>query len=443
MYALNLFRGGVLVCLCSSAIGAQSVLLDDSLQKPPTELDYAANEHASLKTGTTRTVDHYDPVEIDTSLTLSAIVDATLAKYPDSHWLDALEQEARTIAQRGESWLAGAASASLATQGAFRGVLYDSQALVQVPLWNFGQRDAEQNLARQAGASAQAQAADVKLRVAGLVRAALWDMALQNSRFEQAQTEVTITEQLMVKIRRMYELGDLPRADLLLAQTELLQKRSLQVLAEAEVMHARKRYISITQSTKIPADYREKLIEMAEIEPHHPTLVAMNNQIARKRAEITAIEMTGSGQTNLLVGISSERGTDSRSNETESFNIGVSVPFGGRAHLAPHIAAAQVELSKLIAQREQLFRDLEIAHHEAEHNLEVNRVELERAEELKQLAEEHFKMTQLSFSVGEINLMDLLKVQARTQQARLNAKERAVLLQRDIALHNQAVGVLP
>jgi hypothetical protein len=52
-------------------------------------------------------------------------------------------------------------------------------------------------------------------------------------------------------------------------------------------------------------------------------------------------------------------------------------------------------------------------------------------------------MTYLSFSVGEINLMDLIRIQSRTQQAILSAKERAVMLQRDKALYNQAVGVMP
>jgi cobalt-zinc-cadmium efflux system outer membrane protein len=119
------------------------------------------------------------------------------------------------------------------------------------------------------------------------------------------------------------------------------------------------------------------------------------------------------------------------------------VPFGGSAHLAPQIAAANVELNKLIAEREQLIRDLERAHHEAEHNLEVNRAELAIAEQLKQAAEEHSKMTELSFSLGEISLIDLLKIQSRTQQALLNAKERSVILERDKALYNQAVGVTP
>ncbi|MGR9116162.1 MAG: TolC family protein [Gammaproteobacteria bacterium] len=414
--------------------------------KPPPELGAAPDPaHSSHhQNASVYQVDHFDPIVIVADLSLPAVVDSTLAKYPDSSWLTALEEEAKAIQRRSDSWLAGAASLGLAFQEATSGTLHYGDANVQVPLWNFGQRDAEKNLARQAEVSAQSQTGAVRLRVAGLVRVALWDLELQNIRLEQAKAELTVTRQLVAKVKKMYELGDLPRSDLLLAQGELLQKRSLLTLAEAEVMHARKRYISITQSPKIPGDYREALTAMATIEQNHPALVAINAQIARKQAEIATIERTGSGQTTVSVGINSDRGSnDPRSNNTESFNIGVSIPFGGSAHLAPQIAAANVELNKLIAEREQLYRDLERAHHEAEHALEVNRAELDIADELKQIAEEHLKMTQLSFSVGEINLMDLLKIQARTQQAILNAKERSVMLQRDIALYNQAVGVLP
>jgi cobalt-zinc-cadmium efflux system outer membrane protein len=172
-------------------------------------------------------------------------------------------------------------------------------------------------------------------------------------------------------------------------------------------------------------------------------MVAINSQIERKQTEINAIKLIGSGQNHVIAGILSDEGVDQRSNKAEFFNVGVVVPFGGRAHLQPQIAAVNVELNRLIADREQLYRDLEQAHHEAEHNLEVNRVELGNANEQKKVSEELLNMTQLAFSVGEINLLDLLKIQSRTQQAILYAKERAVLLQRDKALYNQAVGVMP
>jgi len=392
----------------------------------------------------TPVVEHHDPVESDATLSLSKVVDITLEKYPDATWLNSLEEEAAALSQRGNSWTAGASQAGLRFQEATSGTLHYIDAYVQVPLWNLGQRDAEQTLAKQAENSAMSQVIAAKLRVAGLIRGALWDMALANIGYEQAKIELAITDQLLGKVQRRVELGDLPRADLLLAQSESLQKRSVVTLAEAELMHARKRYSSITQITKTPKDYQEKLADTLKIQQSHPALVAINHLIERKQAELNGIKLVGSGQTNLAVGINSDRFTnDPRSNQTESFNIGVTVPFGGSAHLAPHVAALNVELNKLIAMREQLSRDLEQAHHEAEHNLEVNRVELGIANELQQVAEEHLKMTQSSFSVGEINLMDLLKIQSRTQQAVLNAKQRAVMLQRDIALYNQAVGVTP
>jgi outer membrane protein TolC len=377
-------------------------------------------------------VDHQDTVEIDESLTLPKVVDLTLEKFPDITWLNSLEEEAAALAQRGKSWTAGASQVSYRFQEATSGTLHYNDVGVQVPLWNIGQRDAQQALGDKADTSVKTQAIATKLRVVGLVRGALWDMDLQKIRYEQALAEIKIYDQLYAKIGRRVELGDLPRSDELLAQTELLQKRSALILAEAELMHARKRYASITQMTKMPKNYQEKLVALKEIEQNHPALVAINSQIDRKQAELDSIKAIGSGQSNVAVGVNSDTG-DSRSNRTASFNIGVTVPFGGSDHIAPHIAAINVELNKLIAEREQLFRDLKQMHHEAEHNLEVNRAELENL----------LNMSNTAFSVGEINLMELLRIQSKAQQAILNAKERAVMLERDIALYNQAVGVMP
>ena len=391
-------------------------------------------------------VDHHDTVEIDESLTLPKVVDLTLEKFPELAWLNSLEEEAVAITQRSKSWTAGASQTSYSFQeaatGANGGKLHYINAGVQVPLWNIGQSDAEQAVGEQAKTSAKTQTIATKLRVAGLVRGALWDIDLQKIRYEQAQSEIKVYEQLHEKIGRRVELGDLPRSDALLAQTELLQKRSTLIQAEAELMHARKRYASITQMTKVPKDYHEKLVDLKEIEQNHPALVAINSQINRKQAELDAMRAIGSGQTNVLAGVNGDMG-DTASNHTASFNIGVTMPFGGSDHLAPQLAAINVELNKLIAQREQLFRDLKQAHHEAEHNLEVNRAELENANELKSATENLLNMSNTAFSVGEINLMDLLKIQSKAQQAILNAKERAVMLERDIALYNQAVGVMP
>jgi cobalt-zinc-cadmium efflux system outer membrane protein len=436
MFTLNLFRKRMPRLLLGQVVFLLAILLLIPMpvrsEDPDWELD--SDLHA---------VDHLDPIVIDATLTLPKLIDLTMAKYPDTAWLKSLEDEATAISERSKSWTSGASHATLGYQSMSTFKLNYGTGMVQVPLWNMGQRDAEHNLANEAETSAELQSVGIKLRVAGLVRIALWNMALAKIRYEQAEAELDIYEQLLATIKRRVELGDLPRADELLAQTELLQKRSVFTLAEAELMHARKRYTSITQTNKVPPVYEENLVAIKEIEQKHPTLSAINSQIERKQAEINAIKAIGSGQTNVVAGILSDEGYDPRSNHAEFFNVGVIVPFGGSAHTRPHIAAVNVELNKLIAERQQLYRDLELAHHEAEHNLEVNRVELGTANEQKKVSEELLTMTQLSYSVGEIHLIDLLKIQSRTQQAILYAKERAVMLQRDKALYNQAVGAIP
>ena len=436
MCSLNLSRKHVPWLLPGSVI----FLLATSLLIPK---PVCAQASSWKQADTTTMVGHLDPIEIDATLTLPKLIDLTMQKYPDTAWLTSLEEEAAAIAERSESWTAGASQATIGYQSISTFRLNYGTANVQVPLWNLGQRDAEHKLANQAETSAELQAAAIKLRVAGLVRGALWNMALAKIRYEQAQVELGVYEQLLTKIKRRVELGDLPGADELLAQSELLQKRSALTMAEAELMHARKRYTTITQMTKVPGIYEENLVALKEIGKNHPTLVAINGQIERKQAEIDAIKSIGSGQTHVVAGILSDEGVDYRSNKAEFFNVGVIVPFGGSAHIQPRIAAVSVELNRLIADREQLYRDLEQAHHEAEHNLEVDRVELGTANEQKKVSEELLNMTQLAFSIGEINLLDLLKIQSRTQQAILNAKERAVMLQREKALYNQAVGVMP
>ena len=316
--------------LCAISIGSYCAASEDSLGKPPPALGHDPNLPLHNKNDSAYQVEHYDPIKIDPALSLPTVIDSTLAKYPDISWLNALEQEAKAIQRRSESWFAGAASLLADHQEASSGTLHYTDVKIYVPLWNFGQRDAEKNLAERSDINAQSQAGAVKLRVAGLVRTALWDMALQNIRHEQVKADEVVAEQLVVKVKKMYELGDVPRSDVLLAQSELLQKKSLLTQAEAEVMHARKRYINLTQSPKVPANYRETLSAMEEIAQNHPDLLAMNNQIAQKQAEIETIRATGSGQTFMSVGINSDRGNqDPRSNNTESYNISVQIPFGG------------------------------------------------------------------------------------------------------------------
>jgi len=172
-------------------------------------------------------------------------------------------------------------------------------------------------------------------------------------------------------------------------------------------------------------------------------LEAINAIVARRQAMTEWAKNTDTiNQPKVSIGAKDSR--DQRGSEDmQSVMVGVEIPFGHSTYDAPEIAAAYLDLNTALAQREHLQRMLEKNLHEAEHALEVNRKELEIARKMKDIAEQHFNMMQTSFEAGEINLLDLLKIQARSLEAIRNAKEQEVKLQRNVALYNQAVGVLP
>lgn len=391
-------------------------------------------------------VDHLDPIEADPSLSLAQLVEQTLEKYPDRLIAEAMANEAEALQTRGDSWFAGSHSLALdysddhvADDRGFR----QASATLEFTVWNWGQRSAAQHLAEQAADSALKQSAAVRLEVAGLVREALWDIALAENRLEQARFNAEISERLLDKVKKRVELGDLARSDLLLAESEHLQNRSLLTQAEAETMHSRKSFASLTQTTRVPGDYKEALSQLQAIPDNHPLLEAANALVARKQA---AVEWAKTSDTinQPKVNISATTGRDQRGvGDSQSAGVGVVIPFGHSTYDAPEIAAAHLDLNQALAQREHLQRKLEKNLHEAEHVLAVNREELKIAKQMQDIAQQHLKMSEISFNAGEINLLDLLKIQSRNLDAIRNAREQEVKLQRNIALYNQAVGAMP
>lgn len=401
---------------------------------------------AEINTEQNLLVEHLDPVEVDPNLNLSQLLEQTLEKYPDRLINEGLAQEAEALKTRGDSWLAG--STAIALDYADDSIASDrgsreASANLEFTVWNWGQRSAALNMAEQAQLLAGKQSRAVKLEVSRLLREALWDMALAESRLQQARINMDISQQLFAKVQRRVELGDLPRADLLLAESDHLQNKTVLTQAEAEVMHSRKSYSNLTRTSRIPANYQESLSPIQEVNQDHPLFEAINALVAKKQAAIEWAKTSDTiNQPKVYVGGKTSR--DQRdSSDVQSANVGVVIPFGHSTYDAPEIAAANLEYQQALAQREHLQRFLEKNLHEAEHALEVTQAELKIAKELKNIAEQHLKMMQISFEAGEINLLDLLKVQSRSLEASRNAKEQEVKLQRNIALYNQAVGVMP
>lgn len=401
---------------------------------------------ATLAHAETLQVEHYDELRFDERLTLKQVVDATFDKYPQAALVGAFQEEARALEQRSSSWIAGYPMIYLQwiddTIFSDRG-LGDIQTGYQLPLWMWGQKAASQTVADEARKSAESYAKALRHEVAGLVRNALWSLRLVENRHELARQIHAVAEQLTAVVRRRVELGDLARADLLLAESDELEKRTVLVQAEAEVMHARKAYQNLTRLARAPTHFEETQSRLDRFDMTHPAMAAANTLVERAQAEIEFTRLSKQGnQPTLLLGTDSSRGNRHESYDTGT-NIVLQVPIGGEDWHAPQMAQANLALTERIAQREILWRQLEKALHEAQHTLEVDRAALEIAQRRKEIAETQLKMSKLAFETGEIALIDYLKIQGGAHAAIRDAAERAILVQKDTAVYNQVVGVAP
>jgi len=396
------------------------------------------------------TVEPINRFNIDPQLSLSELVTATLEKYPDYALIKAMYAESRALDERGSQWVAAAPSITLYYKDDFPGSDIGSREFngdVNITLWNWGQREAGLQLAEQAKQATTQQGHALKLTVAGLVRETVWSIKLTELKYAMFKQSYQLSVDLLKTVKKRVDLGDLPKTDYLLAESDVLRKKTDLLNAKAVRRHACKRFLQLTQSRVMPKVIQEKQAQSTHLLETHPALLAINKEIARRQAHVKWIQAQGSGQNSFSIGGNTQQATRHPEGPTDKTNnslvMMVTIPFAGQSFLAPKIAAAQRLVVEAQVQRDHLYRKILQIAHEAEEQIQVEQQNLQMAEQIQENMREQLHMTKISFQSGEINLTDLLGVQARAEQAIKNAQESAIRLQRDIAFYNQAVGVIP
>jgi outer membrane protein TolC len=143
-----------------------------------------------------------------------------------------------------------------------------------------------------------------------------------------------------------------------------------------------------------------------------------------------------------MIGPRRERSTSSQPYE-DSVGISLNVPFGGHSHVRTAVTAAGREVASARARFRATARELELAMHEAAHSLGAARDNLGLATERAELAGQGYEMGEVAYSRGEIGLVELLNLQEVYLDATRQANGFEIEVNRQTALYNQAVGVMP
>ncbi len=390
--------------------------------------------------------EHVDSLIIDESLSLRDIVDLTYQHYPQQAIVQAYQDEVQALEQRSTSWIAGYPMIYLQyiddSLISNRGIS-DIQSGYQIPVWMWGQKEASQKVTDQASLAAERYAVALKHEIAGLVRDTLWSIRLAENRHEIDKKILSVAEDLLRVVDRRVQLGDMSKSDLLLAESDVLEKKTLAMQSETDVIHAWKVYHNLTRTRSIPPRHDEVLAQDIALTETHPAIAAATASVERAQAEVDFVRLSKQGnQPSVLVGTDSTSVSRSRDYGTGT-NVVFQIPIGGDDWHAPQVAQANLLLNEKLAQREALHRQLEKAVHEAQHNLELDERALVVASRRKEIADEQLRMSRFALENGEISMIDFLKVQTNAQSAIKEAAERTIAVKRDISKLHQAVGISP
>ncbi len=393
-------------------------------------------------------IPHVDKLQYDPAMTLGEVIEAATSNFPRSRLAEAFREQARAWDRRSGGILAGPVMLGVSYAGDQVGDDTGQWGIdtdLTFMLWKWGQKSAAHEMADESALYARKFQEAMKLQVAGLVREALWDMALKRADNETARRVLEVSERLTEAVRKRVDAGDLPRTDLLLAETDLLKRRAQALTAEAEWMHARRRYLNLTRLERAPLGFKEILQPVESITPAHPLIAAATARIQQMKALVRWSRFesdTGNQQVYFSVG-SRHQHAERGGPTNHGIAANLTIPFGGGRYQAPNVAEQSVALAEAEAARGDLKRRLERDLHEAEHNLEVDQVQLEAAKIRRELAQQNLSLARQAFDVGEMDLIDLLRLQVLAQEAIRDHRRWQLRVEMDVARYNQAVGVLP
>jgi outer membrane protein TolC len=385
------------------------------------------------------------PVEVDPGLTWAEVIEAALAQHPMQFELSARADEASIWQRRSSSWLGGAPSvyATYLTDGPLDDVgQREYEAGIELPLLKPAQRSANRALADTLTEESSAAALMLRWQVVGTLRSLLWDIEAATQAVALAEAQLELAGEVQRAVEHMHTLGELPRADLLLAESSTLERQTNVIEAEAELLDGERAYRALTGLDRRPPSIGEMLIDREVFDDAHPALAFANADVRRAEAHVEQAERAANGNLAFTAGPRRQRdpfGTIF----TDSVGVGISVPVGGKRIAATATATAVRALGEAATRRATLLRQMDLDLHEAEHTLSVVTESLELSERHSALTEQQAEMGRSAFENGEIELRELLRIQAAAYDATSTTARLRVERDRAVAAVNQALGELP
>ena len=318
----------------------------------------------------------------------------------------------------------------------------ETEVGVAIPLWLPGQRAARAGIANAAAAQALVAEQVARLRLAGELREAAWQIAAAQAEVAQADTQVQGLKKLADDVERRVRAGDLARADALAAQAEQLASAALQTEVRLRAKNARSRWTLLTGLTSLPDLMSDSnTLAPGSAAPHPEMQLASHaTELARQRVELMRRSRREAPE--LTVGVRQD--VPGRAEPAQgSVVVGLRLPLGTDDRNQPLEAAALSELDVAQTQEQRLRERLDGDIGAARDALRSAQAQLDAETARGGLLRERAALIDKSFRAGETPLPDLLGALAAAAHADSAAARQIAALGLARARLQQTLGLLP
>lgn len=389
-------------------------------------------------------VAHEDVLQINPALSLKAVLAITVKHQPQQAKIQSQQYQVKAKQALADGLLPSSPAITLYHQNDMVGSgrnERDLQATLGLPIWLPNQREARAKLAEAVANNVIASTSSLTLLTAGLLRDALWDIQLRTNELALVTEKKQSAMLLQEKVRKAVAAGESAKTDLLLAEQDTLLAANNQLLAEAELMHAKFRYQNLTGITEIPLEIAEEKSSLTYFDQSPVWLEAQSKVAAATQARSLA-QIEKNENLDVYLNLRRSQGAfDQQYNHSLGFSV--RIPINTEASTAPIIANAEMALGDAMSALGSLKMTLEAALHEADHTLEVNEQEIAIAKQHHTIAQESLRLAEKAYFLGESDLTTLLRIRNQAFDASRNLRAIEIQHQWHIARYNQAVGALP
>lgn len=327
------------------------------------------------------------------------------------------------------------------------GTSRETELGLALPLWLPSQRAARMGQADAAQQAATAAAAAARLRVAGAVREAAAEVALQRADLAAAQAQMEELQALARDVDRRVAAGDLARADALAAHAEHLAAGKLLAQSRQRLQAAELHWQALTGLKEVPSLPAETLPPTPTAQPvppalqAHPALRAAELQAEAARQRLNVVQASRRDAPELSLRARQELAPGEP--RTQGVGVALRIPLGAADRNAPLLAAALSELALAQAMQRELQQQLEAEHEVARLAQASARQQLADERARARLLRERSSLIEMSFKAGETALPEMLRaLTAATQAQAAVARAEAALAQATARLQ-QAQGAMP